>query len=148
MPLALYLVAAILLGVLVAIQPLINAVLARALGSPYGAAAISIFVAAFGALVMLGVTGRGDMSRATLASVPWWVYLAGFVGTVFVAGGVVIAPITGALVFFVCVVAGQLIGATLADHFGLFGLDLRPVSVPRLIGLALVLGGVVLANRG
>jgi uncharacterized membrane protein YdcZ (DUF606 family) len=54
---------------------------------------------------MLAVAGRGDMSRATLASVPWWVYLAGFVGTVFVAGGVVIAPVTGALVFFVCVVA-------------------------------------------
>jgi transporter family-2 protein len=148
MPLALYLVAAVLLGVLVALQPLINAVLARALGSPYGAAAISIFVAALGAVVMLAVTGRGDMSRATLASVPWWVYLAGLVGTVFVAGGVVIAPVTGALVFFVCVVAGQLLGATIADHVGLFGLDVRPVSATRLIGLALVLGGVVLANRG
>jgi hypothetical protein len=99
MPLALYLVAALVLGVLVALQPLVNAVLARAIGSPYGAAGISIFVAALGAVLMLGVAGRGDLSRATLASVPWWVYLAGFVGTVFVAGSVVIAPVTGALVF-------------------------------------------------
>ena len=64
------------------------------------------------------------------------------------AGSVVIAPITGAVVFFVCVVAGQLIGATLADHFGMFGLTFRQVSVTRLIGLALVLAGVVLAQSG
>ena len=106
------LTAAILLGVLVAVQPLMNAVLARAIGSPYGAAAISIVVAFLGALAMLAVTGRGDTSRAALAAVPWWIYLAGLVGTVFVAGGVVIAPVTGALLFFVCVVAGQLVGAT------------------------------------
>jgi transporter family-2 protein len=148
MPLVLYLLAAVLLGVLVALQPLLNAVLARAIGSPYGAAAISIFVATLGAAVMLAVAGRGDMSRAALASVPWWVYLAGLVGTVFVAGGVVIAPITGALAFFVCVIAGQLLGAALADHLGLFGLSLRPISAARLVGLALVLGGVVLAQRG
>ena len=79
---------------------------------------------------------------------PWWVYLAGFAGTLFVAGGVVIAPVTGALLFFICVVAGQLLGATLADHFGLFGLDLRPVSPARLIGLALVVGGAVLVQLG
>ena len=97
---------------------------------------------------MVALTGRGDISRATLASVPWWVYLAGFAGTLFVAGGVVIAPVTGALLFFICVVAGQLLGATLADHFGLFGLDLRPVSPARLIGLALVVGGAVLVQLG
>ena len=148
MPILVYLAAAVGLGVVVAFQPLVNAVLARAIGSAYGAAAISIMVAALGALIMVAVAGRGDMSRATLASVPWWVYLAGFVGTLFVAGGVVIAPVTGALLFFMCVVAGQLLGATLVDHFGLFGIALRPASAARLIGLALVLAGVLVAQRG
>ena len=87
------------------------------------------------------MTGRGDISRATLATVPWWIYLAGFVGTLFVAGGVVIAPVTGAQLFFISVIAGQLIGATLADHFGLFGLAVRSLSLERVLGLALVLGG-------
>jgi bacterial/archaeal transporter family-2 protein len=148
MPILVLLAAAAALGVLVAFQPLANAILARAIGSPYGAAGISIAVAALGAVVMVALAGRGDISRATLASVPWWVYLAGFTGTLFVAGGVVIAPVTGALLFFICVVAGQLLGATLADHFGLFGLDLRPVSPARLIGLALVVGGAVLVQLG
>jgi transporter family-2 protein len=148
MQLALYLIAAVLLGVLVSIQPLLNGVLGRAVGSPYSAAAISIFVAALGALAMLAVVDRGEISRATLTVVPWWVYLAGVIGTALVAGGVVMAPVTGALVFFVCIVAGQLLGAALADHFGFLGLALRPISPVRVLGLALVIGGAVLVQRG
>ena len=144
----LYLAAALMLGMIIAIQPLMNAVLARAIGSPYGAAAISILVAFIGALLMILVAGRGDTSRASLSAVPWWIYLAGFIGTAFVAGGVLIAPVTGALLFFLCAIAGQLLGATLADHFGAFGLEVRPISLERLAGLALVLAGVVLVRRG
>ena len=66
----------------------------------------------------------------------------------FVAGGVVIAPIAGAQLFFISVIAGQLLGATLADHFGLFGLSTRPVSLERTLGLALVLAGAFLVRRG
>ena len=141
-------IVAVMLGVVATFQPLMNAMLARAIGSPYGAAAISIFVAGLGAVAMLALTGAGTLSRATLASVPWWVYLAGFIGTVFVLSGVVIAPITGALLFFVCLVAGQLLGGMLADHFGLFGLQVRPATLERLAGLALVLGGAILVQRG
>jgi transporter family-2 protein len=97
---------------------------------------------------MIGVTGGGAMSRATLASVPWWVYLAGATGTIFVASGAAIAPVTGALVFFVCIVAGQLVGALLADHFGAFGLTVRPISLMRLAGLAMVLAGAIVVQRG
>jgi transporter family-2 protein len=143
-----YMLVAALFGALVAFQPLVNAVLARSIGSPYGAAAISIAVAFVGALAMIAVAGRGDIGRATLAAVPWWVYFAGLIGTVFVAGGVVIAPVTGALLFFACVVAGQLGGAMLADHFGWLGVAVRPISLVRLVGLALVLGGAVLVQRG
>jgi len=148
MTLWLYLVASIALGVVIAMQPLMNAVLARAIGSPYGAAGISIAVALVGAIAIMAVAGRGDMSRANLVAVPWWIYLAGFAGTAFVAGGVVIAPVTGALLFFLCVIAGQLFGAAIADHLGAFGLEVRPVSLARLAGIGLVLAGVVLVRNG
>jgi transporter family-2 protein len=143
-----YLAAAMAMGVLLSFQPLINATLARAVGSPYGAAAVSLVVAGLGGIAIAAVAGRGDMSRATLATVPWWVFLAGLIGTLFVAGGVVIAPVTGAQLFFVTIVAGQLVGAALADHFGLFGLAVRPLSLARGLGLALVLGGALLVRRG
>ncbi len=148
MTLWLYLAASVGLGVALAVQPLLNAMLARSIGSPYGAAAISIFVAMIGGLAILLVAGRGEITRATLGAVPWWVYLAGVVGTAFVAGGVVIAPVTGALLFFLCVIAGQLGGAAIADHLGAFGLEVRPLSLARLAGIGLVLAGVVLVRNG
>lgn len=148
MPIVIYLAVAMGLGAMLAMQPLINAILARAIGSSFGAAAISVIVAGLGGLVMAMLAGRGDTSRAALATVPWWVFLAGLIGTAFVAGALVIAPVTGALLFFVCVVAGQMLGATVADHFGLFGVLVRPISLARVAGLALVIGGAVLVQRG
>jgi transporter family-2 protein len=143
-----YLLAAVVMGALVSFQPLMNAVLARAIGSAYGAAAISLVVAGLGGVAIASVAGRGDMSRAALSAVPWWIFLAGLIGSLFVAGGVIIAPVIGAQLFFISVIAGQLIGATLADHFGLFGLAVRPLSLERTLGLALVVAGAFLVRRG
>lgn len=148
MPIWSYLAAAVLVGALVTAQPLINANLSRALGSPFVATAISILVAFVAALVVVAITGRGETSRAALVAVPWWVYLAGLIGTIFVSAGMIIAPVTGAFAFFLCVIAGQLIGAAIYDHIGAFGVQVRPMSVERLLGLALVLGGAVLVQRG
>ena len=148
MAIAYYLAVAVVMGVLVSFQPLMNAVLARAIGSPFGAAAISLVTAGLGGVIIATVAGRGDLSRATLAAVPWWIFLAGLIGALFVAGGVIIAPVIGAQLFFISVIAGQLLGATLADHFGLFGLAVRPLSLERALGLALVLAGALLVQRG
>ncbi len=143
-----YMFTTMLIGVLLSTQPPLNSMLGRAIGSAYGAAAISIGIAFVSILCVIAVTGWGEINRKTLGGVPWWVFLSGTVGAIFVASGPVVAPITGAMAFFVCIVAGQLIGSMLADHFGLFGLDARTISMQRLAGLALVLGGAVLVSRG
>ena len=148
MAIAHYLAAALVMGTLLSFQPLMNAVLARAIGSSWGAAAVSLVVAGLGGVAIAALAGRGDLSRATLATVPWWIFLAGLIGALFVAGGVVIAPVTGAQLFFATVIGGQLLGATLADHFGLFGLAVRPLSLERALGLALVIAGALLVRRG
>jgi FixJ family two-component response regulator len=42
------------------------------------------------------------------------------------------------------VVAGQMIAGIAMDHFGVFGLAQHPVSISRLAGIALIIGGVLL----
>ncbi len=148
MQLVLYMIAAVVVGAMVSAQPPLNAILSRSVGSAYGATAVSIFTAFCCSLLIMAVTGSGRITPATLSAVPWWVYLAGVFGAIFVGAGVVIAPVTGALVFFVCIVAGQLIGSTLADHFGAFGLAVREASPARLLGIVLVLGGAILVSKG
>lgn len=143
-----YMAAAVIVGAMIAAQPPLNAILARSVGSAYAATAISIFIALCCALAILLLTGGGRITPTTLLAVPWWVYLAGVVGAVFVGSGVVIAPVTGALVFFVCVVAGQLLGSMVMDHFGAFGLEVREVSWARGLGISLVVAGAILVGKG
>ena len=143
-----YMFAAVIAGALISAQPPMNAILARHVASALGATAISTGIAFLCIVVVLALVGGADFSRQTLATVPWWVFLAGAFGAVFVAAGVIVAPVTGALVFFVCVIAGQLIGSSLADHFGAFGLAVREVSAMRFAGIGLVVVGAVLVGRG
>lgn len=142
-----YMLAALAVGIVVSFQPPMNGMLAKSVGSAYGAAAVSIGIAFASILLLILVAGHGEISRRTLGSVPWWVYLSGTIGAAFVAAGAAIAPVTGGLVFFICIVAGQLIGSMLVDHFGAFGLEVRVMSPLRLLGLAMVLGGAVLVSR-
>ena len=99
-----YLSAAILFGSLVTIQPLLNAILARAIGSPYGATTVAIGLACLIGIAFIFVSGDGgEVNFRTLSSVPWWVYLTCVIGVLYVAGGLVIAPVTGAFLFFLSV---------------------------------------------
>jgi uncharacterized membrane protein YdcZ (DUF606 family) len=68
-------------------------------------------------------------------------------GAVFVIGGLWLAPILGASVLFAAVVAGQMIGATIADQFGVGGYQAHAFDPWRIVAIALVLAGVWLFQR-
>ena len=59
----------------------------------------------------------------------------------------IVGPVLGVALFFVCVVAGQLIGAALLDQFGIFGLPEKPLNIMKLLGIGLVLIGAVLVQN-
>lgn len=145
---ALHVTAAIALGALVALQPPINAAMARALGSPVLAATISITISLAFMLVVSLASGQDFGALAGVRKLPWWVVLGGIVGAIFVAGSVVLAPALGIALFFVCVVAGQMVGAALADHVGAFGTPVEPVSAMKLLGIGLVIAGAALVHNG
>ena len=142
-----YIVSAVAMGAALSIQPPINATMARGLGSPLLAASTSICIS-FAIATMLWLSwGKGAGEISQLRMLPWWVVIGGIVGVVFVAGSVVVAPVLGVALFFVCVVAGQLIGSTLIDQFGGFGLTVKPLNMMKLIGLGLVLLGAALVHN-
>lgn len=133
---------AVLIGMAIAAQPSINQAGVRVLGAPISAAVISVTITT---ALMLGyflATGA-RIEAAMVGRLPWWFLLGGIAGFVIVLGGVTVVPVTGAAVFFVCIVAGQLAGAALIDHLGAFSMPVRPINPMRLAGILLVLGGVV-----
>ena len=142
-----YIAAAIAIGACVSLQPPINAAMARTLGNPLLAASISIAISLVSVVLVWLAWGKGAGELAQIRALPWWVVIGGMVGVVFVVGGVMVAPVLGVALFFVCVVAGQLLGSTLADQFGAFGMQVKPVNMMKLLGLALVIAGAALVEN-
>jgi len=139
--------AAIAIGACLSMQAPINAVMARTLGSSLLAAVVSIAISLIFVIIVWMTWGRGVGELTQIKGLPWWIVLGGIVGALFVAGSVILAPALGVALFFVCVVTGQLLGATLIDQFGAFGLQVKPVSMLKLAGLGLVLAGAVMVQN-
>jgi transporter family-2 protein len=68
-------------------------------------------------------------------------------GAIFVALAIVLVPQLGAATFIALLVTGQMLASVTFDHFGWIGLAQRSVDLPRLTGVALLIGGVVLIGR-
>ncbi len=141
------LLVAVLIGACFATQPVINAVAGQAFGSALPAAALSVaitFVLTAGLTVATGTTP----SIGAVMALPWWIVLGGVIGVLVVAGAAAIVPVTGAALFFVCFVAGQLGASVLLDHFGAIGLAVREISPLRLLGVIMAFGGVLCVRFG
>lgn len=146
MPKLPFILAAIAIGGLLTIQPGLNADVARRLGSPFGAGVVSIFVSfiVVGAILL---ASRQNVAWGAAVAMPWYLWLAGSIGVVFVVGTLWLAPILGAAVLFVCVIAGQMIVATLIDVFGFGGYQSQAFDPWRIAGIGLVLAGVWIFQR-
>ena len=142
MPLLAVLAICLATGMLLAMQPAINAELARHLASGFAAALVSLTVSVVLALPFAW-RHLGGLRLETLGSAPGWVWLGGVAGAVFVTAGAFFVPRIGVAFFFSSIIAGQLVAAAVIDHFGFFGTAVRAFDAPRAIGIALVLAGVL-----
>jgi transporter family-2 protein len=141
-----YLVTA-LIGVALALQVGLNSMVRLHVGSAAGAALIN-FIVGTAVLAAALLVMRAPIPSATqLAGIPWWGWLAGFSGAAYVAGSAVLGPMVGGAAFIALIVAGQMTGALLLDHYGALGFPERPVTALRLAGVAMVVVGVVLLTR-
>ncbi|MBP5857441.1 DMT family transporter [Marivibrio halodurans] len=133
-------------GMCLALQAPVNASMSKTLGSPVLAATISIGIS-FLLMAAVWLTWDRGGSVAQIKALPWWAFLGAVFGAIFVVGSIMVAPVTGIALLFVCVIAGQLIGASVADHFGAFGLPVEQISLTKALGLLMVLGGAYLVQR-
>ena len=81
------------------------------------------------------------------APIPWWAWSGGLFGAIFIGLGIFLVPQLGAAAFIALLVTGQMLASVAFDHFGWMGLAQRPVDLPRLAGVALLIGGVLLIRR-
>jgi transporter family-2 protein len=141
-----YLLLAVALGAMIAIQPGLNSEVSRRLGTPVGAAFLSILISFSLSVVYLVVTRQG-FPVAALAGLPWYLWLGGVIGFAFVIGSLFVAPVLGGALLFAAIVLGQMIAALVADYFGVGGYPAREPDPLRIAGVLLVVAGVFLFQR-
>ena len=140
-----YAALAIASGLLIPVMARLNGTLATATGN-VGWPALIVCAGAF-AGALLFVAAQRVAPPANLLAQPAWFYFAGLIVAFYVIAVTWLVPRFGIGPTIICVVCAQIAAAAVIDQFGLFGAPVRPLDLPRGIGLALLIAGVVLAVR-
>jgi transporter family-2 protein len=138
-----YLLIAFAAGAALPFQAGINAELGDWVHSPVRAAFVSFLLGTILLLVAAALVFKPLPSWERLGHAPWWVWIGGALGAIYVVGAIVSAPKLGAATLTALVVAGQGVASVVVDHFGWVGFETRHVTPGRLIGIALVGAGVL-----
>ena len=138
---------ALVAGVSVVIQQVLNANLRSELNSAVWSGFMSYLL---GVLCMVGLAimlREPIPSAGVVARIPWWAWSGGLFGAIFIALSILVAHQLGAATLIALLVTGQMTASIIIDHFGWLGLTQKPVDLARLIGVGLLIGGVVLIRR-
>ena len=142
---ALAILATITVGAIVALQPPVNSQLARH-STVLVAAFVSFFIGALALGVLVLAAGEvGSVGRAF--SAPPGYLTGGLMGVALITVSLVTVRTLGAGGVVAATVTGQLVVSLLLDRWGLLGLDESPVTVARVVGVALLVAGTVLVVR-
>ncbi|MDQ3319677.1 MAG: DMT family transporter [Actinomycetota bacterium] len=138
-------------GGFIALQAPINSTLGRSIASPLAAASISFAVgtAALVAITLILSGSAGGFGGVGGARSLSWVYLTGgLLGAVYVTTALITVRTLGAGAVTAATVTGQLTTSIVIDRLGVLGLEARPLSWQRVVGVVLLVAGTFLVARG
>jgi len=138
----------LLTGALLPVQAILNTRLGRQTGGPLMGSLLSFTVGLICLLVLNLVTNTSAVAGLKPAIVtPWYIWLGGFLGAIFVGYITWVNQQQGLALTFVLVVSGQIFCSLVIDHFGLFGSAIRTITLEKIIGAALVIAGIILIKK-
>ncbi len=139
---------ALLAGALIPLQASSNGALGRELGNPLWAAVTSLIVSSAVLIATIVVLRLPQPNIAGALHGPWWLWIGGFSGAIYVAMATFLPPKLGASNYILFVMVGQVIAAMLIDHFGLLGLTAKPINLVRITGVLIILFGLIVVQAG
>jgi len=143
----LLLLLAVLTGAILPMQVGMNATLRQTLGHPILASLTSFSIGTL-CLVMYALINRLALpSLSALSENPWWAWLGGAVGAIYVSMAVILGPKLGAATLISATIAGQMCCAMALDHFGVMGFAVKELNFYKVLGAAFLVIGVVLIQR-
>jgi bacterial/archaeal transporter family-2 protein len=133
-------------GALQAWGPPMNSALKKALVNPWLGSLVSFLpiVALLGVLVLC--LPRPLPTVEALSHMPWWAPLGGVIGAFAVVAGLLFVSKVGAGTFAGLTITANILMSLVIDCFGLFGMDIHPLSIGRIVGAGLMVGGIALIS--
>ncbi len=131
-------------GILNAIHAGTNAKLNETMGRPWWA---SVMVCAIAGLVLLGgvlIARERFPSLSSIAATPWWAWAGTAIAGVPVITTLLYAGRLGGAAFNGLVITATMITSILLDNYGLLGFSVHPANLWRIVGGAIMLGGMTL----
>jgi transporter family-2 protein len=141
-----YVALAAFAGFFLPLQALINARTSHVLGGPFWATLVNFAGGTLMLIALLTIARAPAPSWEQIGRVPPYGWISGLFGVMFVAQAAFTVPKLGAVAMLAVVVAGQMFGSIVYDHFGVLQQP-QPVSWDRLAGVLLLLAGVYLILR-
>jgi transporter family-2 protein len=134
-------------GALQAWGPPMNGALRNALANPWLASLVSFLpIVAFLGCVFL-CAPRPMPTFEGVAGMPWWAPLGGLVGAFAVVAGLIFVNQVGAGALAGLTITANILMSLIIDKYGWFGMEVHPLSVGRIAGAALMVGGIALISR-
>jgi transporter family-2 protein len=131
-------------GGLVAAQPPVNNVVSKKVGT-LGAVSVNFLVGTAIVLVVTFLFADGFKNVEGVESPAWYYWLfGGLAGVAIVLTSLVTVRELGAGGVTAAVIGGQLTLSIVLDRLGVLGLDERAITVPKMLGVALLAAGTVL----
>lgn len=143
----LFIILAVLIGGIAPIQGGINSQLGKLLNHPMQATFISFLGGVLTILILLLIININFPAAAEMKKIPWYLYIGGVFGVVFVTVVIVLMPKIGATNLVVAIIVGQLVMSVIVDHFGLLKVPVHEISWTRLVGIVLLILGVFLVQK-
>ncbi|MBM7114048.1 DMT family transporter [Archangium primigenium] len=137
----------ILSGVLNSLQTGNNTQLGKSLEQPIAAAFIVYTVGILTLAVSAPFLGFSFSAYSRVGQAPWWAWLGGIFGAIYIIAMQYTTDRVGAGTFTGLTVTAALVTTVALDHFGWLGLKEHPATLWRLVGCALMIGGVTLVAR-
>ena len=126
-----------------------NATINKTVGQPI-ATGVLVYLVAIAAMMALApfVGFAPRQAIAKLGQVPWWGWVGGLCNALFVIAAAVTTRKIGSAGFTVTTSCVSIVVSLLLDRYGLLGLEAKPLTMLRVLGGAMAIGGILLVSRG
>lgn len=139
-------------GIACSVQIAVNGRLGEVAGLSFRATFVSMLVALTGALVLvliiLIVKGKGgviDYSKPVIRGRPW-MWMGGLCSFTIVGGNVILHALMGTGLATIINILGQTVAGVAIDASGFLGIEVKPVNMRKITGLAVMIVGTALIS--